>query len=631
MIHLVNMPFAFLTCPNLALSVFKSQIVNAGFQTRVFNLNFSFAQAVGFKSYLKFSFTQEIDPRISEWLFAHQVWGDFEPEEEAFLSLCSDYFPKGQSISKNKDWLVKVRNELVPAWLSRSADYLAQSGKIEVVGFSCSFFQTLPALALGRVIKQKFSNAKLIYGGPCFHGPMGKEIINNAEWIDVVCPGEGDDIIIPLVYSVLQNHELSNLPGLFFRTSSGDIKGQDRTKPVSSRILDSLPVPDFNDFFTDAHTSGLTQDPWWQKRAFLPFESARGCWKAAKEHCRFCGTNSTPFRVKSSEKIVHTLNEYRKNYPLHHYHAIDSNLAPHFFHKLFNILKHHITSQGVSLFYEVVTTLNQKQIHLMAQTGITYVQAGIESLNTRLLTLMNKSVTALQNIFFLKCCAAYNIIPLWNFLFRVPGETEQDYKEMEHLIPKLFHFRPPISSPSPIQCHRFSPYFEQRDMWTESVSPAPWYEGLYPSDKVQLENVAYYFDAQWKNVLNMEQYNNLINSVNLWISKWTSSTQPPQLIIKHIENKEGITIYDTRGTHTRLWHLDSLQTIMYNYLSVPSELSLITQNVREQTKRTEKDMLLCLEEFIEHGLAIMENNVYLGLAVTLDDFDFRNYEIGVRY
>ncbi|MCP4351940.1 MAG: RiPP maturation radical SAM protein 1 [Desulfobacterales bacterium] len=621
MIHLVNMPFAFITCPNLALGTVKAQLVSAGMDAAVFNLNLSFAHHIGFEQYAGISFAKGIDPRISEWLFAEQAWGNFHPDEEEFFSICRENLRHGEKLSKHIPWLSDLRKNVVPGWIHTSIDYLAQPGDIKVAGFSCSFYQTVPAIALGRHIKNKYPDAKLVYGGSSFQGEMGHEIISKTSWIDAVSTGEADDVVVPLFSAVTHGQFPEKLDGIFFRDAHGEVCGQERSGPVSASFFDSLPVPDFDDYFNDARRTGLSQRNDWQKAAFLPFESSRGCWKAKKQVCRFCGINPvcSSFRVKSTEKAVQNLDNYLERYPLRRFHAADSNLAPHFFNDLLLELGKKSADKKFVLFFEVTSGLKRKQIQTLAKAGIFYVQAGIENLDTRLLDLMDKGVTALDNLFFLKCCMEYNIMPFWNFLVRIPGERREDYDRIEELIPKVFHLRPPVFTPSSIQCHRFSTYFENSETWIENVTPGLWYCGLFPSEKFDLNRVAWYFDGDWKDTLSPEEYQGVTDKTDQWRELWKPGSSPPQLTARK-QMQGTFNIKDTRhdpGKTGTIIKLDLFESKIYKMIADPATPSEIIAGT-DQPDLNEQ-IINILEKFIKLGLAVRDGNNYLGLAVMKED------------
>ena len=74
------------------------------------------------------------------------------------------------------------------------------------------------------------------------------------------------------------------------------------------RQLDDLPTPDYTEYFERAERA-RTAPPTGQRRIWIPFESARGCWWGAKHHCTFCGLNGTTmqFRSKSPQRVADEL------------------------------------------------------------------------------------------------------------------------------------------------------------------------------------------------------------------------------------------------------------------------------------------------------------------------------------
>src|ERR1041385_1751721 len=86
------------------------------------------------------------------------------------------------------------------------------------------------------------------------------------------------------------------------------------------------------------------------------------------------------------------------------------------------------------------------------------LQPGIESLSTRLLQLMHKGTTAIQNLALLKWSREQGISLAWNQLCGIPGESQSDYDDQIALIEQIPHFNPP-DGPNPVRLDRYSPYF----------------------------------------------------------------------------------------------------------------------------------------------------------------------------
>ena len=90
--------------------------------------------------------------------------------------------------------------------------------------------------------------------------------------------------------------------------------------------------------------------------------------------------------------------------------------------------------------------------------GVSEIQPGIESFSDRVLELMRKGVSALQNIQLLKWCAELGVRPYWNVLWGFPGEPPEDYARMAEIVPLLTHLAPPIGFGG-LRLDRFSPNF----------------------------------------------------------------------------------------------------------------------------------------------------------------------------
>lgn len=637
MIHLIYMPFGSITHPPLALSLFKAQLQAAGMPCRVHHFNLTFAQRIGFGSYEHIALFKGVQTQVSEWLFAEQAWGEpIGPSVHDFLELCGEELGQIPKVHDPKAWLRLIRESVVPGFLQECLSRLdiskplgdaplAGEAERDVVVFSCTFFQTIPAIALGRLLKQQYPHLKLSYGGACFHGEMGDELIRKIPWIDAVSVGETDDVIVPLFQALQKNQAPKNLQGILHRDAQGTVHTSAPYQPVTAEVLDTLPVPNFDDFFTDAAALGLTNIPEWQKLLFLPFESSRGCWWGQKHHCSFCGLNGDgmAYRSKSPAVVLRTLEAFRQQYPLTRtYRATDNVLQTDYFKTLLPALANKPFGTDISLFYEVRVTMTRKQIKLMADAGITCVQPGIESLSNQILKLMNKGTTALQNIYFLKCCREYGILVLWNNLIQLPGETAEAYQQMEAWLPQLVHLAPPPGGSPKIECHRFSPYFNEPKKWLTHIEPAAWYQGLFPKETIDLSRIAYYFDVDWKDTLPAELYDGVVDIIIHWIRIWREADKLPRLAYS-ADGDGNITLTDTRWVHAAPQDLSPAASAIYTLIDAPITLKQIfkkTSGTAAEGLYTD-EITAILQDFVDNGGALHDPPFYLALAIRADTID----------
>jgi len=618
MIYLLQMPFASLINPNLALSQFKAQLSGAGLACRLLNLNFDFAAQIGVRSYEAFARRRGVDTQIGEWFFAKAAWdGAIDLSPEVFIGLCGvnpAYFAGKQ---EPLAWLARVRDDMVPRFLESSCERLFREGPPSVVAFSCTFYQTVSSLALAKVVKARSPATRVVFGGACFHAGMGRELFRKVPWIDAVSLGEADDIVVELFRALAEGRPPAGLQGVCYRSADGSTSEGPPSRPVSSETLESVPDPDFSDFMGDLAKGGLVDHPLAMERVFLPFESSRGCWWGEKKQCMFCGLNAQgmAYRQKSAARVRRTLESYLQRYPVNRFFAADNNMPRQYLRDLLPDLARRPLERRPLIFYEVKPTLDRSQMRILSEAGVRYVQPGIESLSTALLKLMRKGSTALQNILHLKLCRIFFIFPSWNFLVRIPGERMEDYEAQARLIPKIVHLFPPYAGIRLMQLHRFSPYFEGGTAWVSSLQPRAWYGGLFPRQAVDIGEVAYYFDARWNHVVGstQEDYEFIHRPILEWIGAWKTAVELPGLTY-HALDMGGLDLRDTRFGRDGTWRLGADEARVYRAIDDPADFASLQARLGDGAL-TSSRLRGILGEFVENGIAVEEGGRYLGLAL----------------
>jgi ribosomal peptide maturation radical SAM protein 1 len=549
MIYLINMPFASITYPNLALGLFKSLLKNEKINCKVFDLNLFFARLIGYGSYQNIGRFKDGMDQIGEWLFTPYVWDELsDSSDEEFLDLCAAGLSTVSRVEDPKGLLKTIRNKVVPDFLRESLQMLKVHGEPQVVGFTVSFFQTLSSLALGRLIKEEYPKVKLVYGGANFHGEMGDELIRKIPWIDAVSTGEADDVIAKLFTALSNKEEPLGLQGILHKGKDGVIKSGAPYRPLSQKEFENLPDPDFSDFFKTAKQTGWNTSPEWQNNLHLFFESSRGCWWGQKCQCSFCGINgnSIKHRLKPGKQVYETISNYVKKYQFRRLQPTDNNMSPEYYQTLLPLLIQSPFKSKIRLLFEVKAIITREQMQTIADAGIVYIHPGIENFSTHILKLMKKGTRAIQNIYFLKLCREYNLIAFWNYLIRVPGERPDDYLQAKKLIPKIVHLQPPCRGrTSKLECVRFSSYFDEKK-WVKSIRPKPWYSVLFPGGHIDLSRVAYFFDADWQETLEDSAYEGVNSTIKEWCRIWHEEVDLPELVIKNYDEDGSLKIQTSK-------------------------------------------------------------------------------------
>jgi ribosomal peptide maturation radical SAM protein 1 len=392
------------------------------------------------------------------------------------------------------------------AYIERCAQTLKASGA-PIVGFTTTFHQSCACLAIAKRLKEMPDPPLVCFGGANCEGEMGAEMVRSFPWIDYVCTREGDSVFPEFVERFLRQGDRRELPGFLHRESA------QLTYPPMIQNMDSLPIPDYDDWVASLKASPLNS----KIKRELQIEAARGCWWGAKHHCTFCGLNgdTMPYRSKSPERVYEELKYLYTRYGYNRIDSVDNILD----HRYISSVFPRLVEEGIKLemFYEVKANLKYPQLAAMFRGGIKMIQPGIESFSSEVLKLMDKGVTGIQNLQLLKWSEEIGILASWNILAGFPGESPSEYEKMAQLIPLFQHLEPPTGC-SPIRLDRFSPLFNKAaTAGLRRVRPTRSYYYVYPLGRRELARLAYFFDFEYEDGRNPNSYVTAVsNAVTLW-------------------------------------------------------------------------------------------------------------------
>jgi ribosomal peptide maturation radical SAM protein 1 len=542
---LVNAPFATVENPCLGLSLLRQTLPEP--RPGIAYLTIPFAEAIGPALYDWIALGEPFfQGMLGEWVFAHALKRS-QPTGRYFAEvLCRetlDWFDRPQDCDRRRCVVSvgTVMDLVEAAGLAKDCvdDWASEIVALRprVVGFTSIFQQNASSLSIARSVKERLPDTKVVFGGSSFEGEMGQALLSAHDWVDVVVSGEAELVFPELVSRLLAGRDPSDLPGVYTR---GSRPAKGTAVPNAPRPApDEIPEPQFDDFFEQWNASPIRN----MISPRLLFESSRGCWYGAKQHCTFCGLNgkSMAFRSKPPERVLREIRGLIARYPRHQLAAVDSILDMEFFSTVLPELAK--SRLEASLFYEIKANLNRNQIELLKAARVENLQPGIESLSDHVLKLMAKGVTALQNVQSLKWFTEHGIIPYWNILWGFPGETVQDYDEMRRAIPLLVHLIPP-SGTGPIRLDRFSPnYFAAREHGFRNIRAVRGYSFIFDVPAEELDRIAYFFEYDYVE----QRPAGLDEAIRLcWqeFENWRAVHEQSRLI--HFVHQEDIVVFDSR-------------------------------------------------------------------------------------
>jgi ribosomal peptide maturation radical SAM protein 1 len=605
---LISTPFGALERQALGLSLFKAHLEDQDIACDVRYLTFTFADLIGVDDYEWIVHDLPHTAFGGEWTFRSSVYGDDPALDTRYQDeILRDTWQLDEwQIAR----LARIR-DLAPTFLDYCMAAVAWR-EYALVGFTSTFEQNLPSLALARRVKSAYPDLPTVFGGGNWEGEMGLELHRRFPWVDYVCPGEADGSFPRLVKALLRSprsiRSLGRIGGLIYRS-----RGLSRYTGASQLVtrMDALPVPDYSDYFRHFGTSSAGS----QVLPTLLFEGSRGCWWGAREHCTFCGLNGATlrFRSKSGERVVREVGHLVDKWGIDTIQAVDNVIDMRYFNSALPALARQ--ERSVSFFYEVRANMKREHVRQLAAAGVRSIQAGIESLNDHVLALMHKGTTALQNIQLLKWCREYDISVSWNLLFGFPGETQEDYQETLELLKAIRFLQPPTAC-GPVRLDRFSPFFvDPAAFGIVNVRPMPVYRFIYPFPEESIRRIAYYFDYDYAPEVDPRGY---ADDVQRFVAEW--SMDPERGHLQSLTRADGsLVLLDTRrGASNGQVVLSGLDRLVYEYCSSARSLDTIQGHVaraRPGSGLSRVQIQAFLEWMTARRLMVTSGRKYLSLAL----------------
>ena len=543
-VALVAMPWHVLHLPSIQLGTLRPLLEDAGIRTEVRSYTLEFMEhcrvatheapeerRIGLADYETVA-VEHYWVGLGEWIFAGPPFAASSERDAAYL----DYV-RGHGVPERDIDKARRMRDLVPAFLDACVDDLSRALP-RVVGFTSTFSQTVPSLALAKKLKQFDPSLIIVFGGANCDGPMGAALLRAFPWVDVVVRGEAEALVVELMRDLLGGRSPHPRPGLCYR-EAGELVVIDQAGG-NEFPMDRLPIPDYSEYFERLAKTGFAPEILGEAR--VPFESARGCWWGAKSHCTFCGLNgsSMAFRSKSPARVLEEVETLVQRYGRLDLQAVDNIIDLRYLRDVLPGLRDR--GYDLGLFYETKANLRKDQVQLLRQSGVDHIQPGIESLSSPILTLMRKGVTAFQNVRLLKWCAELGLRVFWNLIYGFPGEPPEEYDRMAALVPALEHLAPPTLGP--LVLDRFSPYHERPgDFGLTIEGPLPYYELIYPTDAATLNDVAYSFQYAHADDRDPDAY---VMPLRRAIEKWRREHLTSYRSLRYRRAPGGLLVHDGR-------------------------------------------------------------------------------------
>jgi hypothetical protein len=409
---------------------------------------------------------------------------------------------------------------------------------VDLLLLNAKYMNMLTSVLLAKRVKEKWSNVRtLIFGELIFDVEQADEYSAIFPFIDSFCFGADFSKII------------TNIAALF-----KDGRSENSINPVT----DGYFLPDYDDYFAEVPES---------IEPTLIIETSRGCWWYK---CHFCSSRGADRKVyqKSGEQVSAEIRELTAKYKVLKIELSDICLNP----KIVGSPLLNIGSvYDFQIFAEVKSDLSVEEMDALYNAGIRVVQVGIESFSTRVLEDIEKGVSCLDNILFLRRAAEIGIEVNWNMMYGFQCETSEDYSFAVQLIPSLVHLAPP-SNLVKLRGERGS-YYHLSGFCSE---PKKVYDLIFPSvTRASIRRLANYFDVPINPNIDG------LNDLRAALMKWAEAASAASLTL---ERGPGfLLIRDARGGGvTKLHVLTKWKAMLYLFCREIRKIGQVLQFASEE-------------------------------------------------
>jgi radical SAM superfamily enzyme YgiQ (UPF0313 family) len=307
-------------------------------------------------------------------------------------------------------------------YLQKWTDYIIGSGA-RVIGFSIYGSSYYMSLYLAELIKMRDNSIIIVFGGPHMSKFLAGRTAAKHPCVDVVVDGEGELTLKDIVERIKTGSDLYGCEGTLQKAQEGiaEFGGRELIRDIST-----LPFADFSDYDLKLYMKPFT----------LPIMSSRGC----PNRCIYCNEKAfwKRFRPRSAESIFNEMKHQIRLYPhirVFEFHdsVVNGNIRE--LEKLCDlIIENNLnirwTGQAI-----IRKEMDYRLLSKLARAGCTCLAYGLETVSTDLMKRIGKVLSKDTDIDrILKDGKKAGVPCSVNFMFGLPGETEEDFMEVLRFV-----------------------------------------------------------------------------------------------------------------------------------------------------------------------------------------------------
>ncbi|WP_328498437.1 RiPP maturation radical SAM C-methyltransferase [Streptomyces sp. NBC_00414] len=614
-IVLVNMPWALLDVPSLAVGILRrsAQDTFPDGEVTVVHGNLDYVDWLIERR--EFDLGQfnllALDSYFSglgDWVFSSALYPDDDPERR--IGEMTEQLPLSES---DRELSIELHRS-APEFVTELARRIVAL-EPDVVGFTTTFQQNTASLATARAIKLAAPRVRTVFGGANCDGPQGAALHRNFDFVDYVVRGEGEHAFPALLRELAKETPdpgaLAGIAGLCRRDGGTVRVNSMSTKPLRPADIVS---PDYDGYFERLEASGARD--WVEPK--LVVEGSRGCWWGEKHHCTFCGLNGSfmEFRSKAPDAFYDEVIRQVERHQVLDMYVVDNILDMKYLSTVLPRL--HESDYDLRLQFEIKSNLRREQLETLYRAGLVNVQPGIESLSSRVLKLMDKGVTGCLNVRMLRDAETVGLSVSWNYLYGFPGERPEDYLPLVAQFPALHHLAP-MEGVARIVTERFSPNFDRPEFGFQPLKPDAQYRRNYNLPESELLEFGYLFTSPHRGI--DETTSDVLKAAG---DRWQA--EHVQSRLSQVDLGDRIVLVSRRKDFdwTTMTLRDPFEMAVFRLLDQPHTVSALVRKLDGDASATAVEALL--RDWSRLGLVFTDDGHWVHIVPTATNQELLRFE-----
>jgi len=294
--------------------------------------------------------------------------------------------------------------------------------------------------------KRLYPDLPVVLGG--WHPSLLPDQTLAAEYVDVVCKGQGDEAMVEIVRRIEAKESFEGIDGVGYKQDGRLVFNAPRTlKPITEMPPTAYHLADF-----DAYQRVCG-------RRWAMYISSLAC----PYNCAYCtnaGVYGRKWNALPAEQVAEETTDLVKRYGLSLLWIVDDNFLVDRERALG--IAEGIVRTGIKFDWSIqastnlVTRLSVDELKLLRRSGLSQVAQGVDTGSPRVMHLMNKDFQKIETVYqAAEKLSAAGIRPSFNMIFGFPGEMEEDRRLSISLVMDI--------------CRKFP----GAEFWTNIFTPYP--------------------------------------------------------------------------------------------------------------------------------------------------------------